>query len=398
VIDPGAVQVHLIRDGRLNAFVAGGMKLFINTGLLQSSETPNEVIGVIAHEIGHIAGGHLIRRREAVEHASAEAILAMVLGAAVIAAGGGEAGAAVLQGGQALAQGALLRYSQGQENSADQAGMQFLEATGQSARGLLALFHKLEDQEALVSSRQSPYLRTHPLTRERIRAVEHQIAVSPNSNRPDPPERLQAHSRMVAKLDGFLGAPAKVLSAYPESENSVAAHYARAVAFHRMSDIGHALAEVDALIEAQPDDPYFHELKGQILFEQGRVADAVAPYQRAVALAPDEPLLREGLARALIEVGDGVSLDEAVKQLRFAAGVEPTYAPHWHFLGIALGRTGRIAESALAFAERSLLNQQYAEARFHAEKALQGLNAGSPSWLRAQDILNETQNRKEASE
>lgn len=394
-IDVNAVKVHIVNDDRLNAFVAGGMNLFINTGLLQSSETPNEVIGVIAHEIGHIEGGHLIRRQEALENATAESILATVLGAVVIAAGGGGAGAVVIQGGQEAAMRGLLRYSQGQESAADQAGMRYLDATGQSVRGLLALFHKLESQELLSSARQSPYLRTHPLTRERLRTVEHHVSTSPYADVVDPPERIEAQARMAAKLKGFINLPSSVFRAYPETDKSLPARYARAVAYHHSADLTNALAEIDSLIAERPDDPYFHELKGQILFEQGHLAESVEPYQRSVELAPNEPLLRLGLGRALIEAGDDASLAGAIEHLRVAASTEPTYASHWHFLGVALGRKGDLAESSLAFAERSLLNRQYSEATFHAEKASAGLKTGSPQWLRAQDILNAARNQRE---
>jgi predicted Zn-dependent protease len=396
-IDVNAVKVHLVNDDRVNAFVAGGMNLFINTGLLQLSETPNVVIGVIAHEIGHIEGGHLIRRQEALENATAETILATVLGAMVIAAGGGGAGAAVIQGGQEAAMRGMLRYSQGQESSADHAGLRYLNATHQSARGLLTLLHKLASQEQLTSARQSPYLRTHPLSRERLLSVEHEVSISPYSDVVDPPERMEAQARMAAKLIGFINQPSKVLRIYPETDKSLPARYARAIAYHRSADLTRALREIDGLIAERPNDAYFYELKGQILFEQGHLAESVGPYQRSVELAPNEPLLRLGLGRALIEAGDAASLASAVEHLRAATQAEPTYPVPWHFLGVALGRKGDLAGSSLAFAERSLLNAQYSEAAFHAEKAEAGLKTGSPQWLRAQDILNAARNQREAN-
>ncbi len=397
-LDVDAVKIHLVNDGRINAFVAGGLNLFINTGLLEASDTSNEVIGVIAHELGHIEGGHLIRRKEAMEHATAEAILAMVLGTVVAAAGGGEAGAVIYQGGSEIAQRGLLRYSQSQESAADQAGVRYLDATGQSARGLLKLFGKLEDLDLLSSSRQSPYTRTHPLTRERIRFVEHHVAASQFSDAPDPPDRLQAHARMVAKLVGFLETPERALKFYPVTDKSLAGRYARAVAYHRKADLPSALAEIDSLIGESPNDPYFHELKGQILFEQGQIKNAIEPYRRSVELAPREPMLRAELGRVLIESGDETALPVAIENLRLAAAAEPTYASHWHFLGVALGRHGDLAESSLAFAERAILNGHGPEAQFHAQKAVSGLTAGSPQWLRAQDILNEADNIKNAAE
>ncbi|MGD9535872.1 MAG: M48 family metalloprotease [Alphaproteobacteria bacterium] len=393
-----AVSIHLVNDGRINAFVAGGLNLFINTGLIEASDTPNEIIGVIAHEIGHIEGGHLIRRQEAVENATAEAILAMVLGAVVSAAGGGQAGGVIMQSGTDIAQAGLLRYTRTQESSADQAAVRYLDATGQSARGLLELFHKLEDQDLLSSSRQSPYLRTHPLTRERMSFVEHHVAQSRFSDAPDPPERVEAHRRMVAKLVGFLEPQATVFKLYPTTDTSVPARYARAVIYHRLVDLPNALKEVDSLIAEAPDDPYFHELKGQILFEQGKVKESVAPYQRAAELAPNQPMIRHELGRALIEAGGDQSLPLAIENLKVAAAAEPTYPSHWHFLGVALGRHGEQAESSLAFAEAAILTGRGPEARFHAERALAGLEAGTPQWMRAQDIINEADNRKTAAD
>jgi predicted Zn-dependent protease len=393
-----AVAIHLVNDSRINAFVAGGLNLFINTGLIEASATPNEVIGVIAHEIGHIEGGHLIRRQEAIENATAEAILAMVLGTAVAAAGGGQAGSAIMHGGTEIAQRGLMRYSRTQESSADQAAMRYLDATGQSAKGLLKLFEKLEDQDLLSSSRQSPYLRSHPLTRERISFAEHYVAQSPFADAVDPPERLAEHQRMVAKLVGFLETPDTAFRLYPTTDTSVPARYARAATYHRLADLPNALKEIDSLIDEFPNDPYFHELKGQILFEQGRVQESIAPYQRATELAPQEPLIHFGLGRSLIEAGDEGSLPRAIENLKVAAAAEPTYPPYWHFLGVALGRHGELAESSLAFAEAALLNGRGPEARFHAQRAVDGLRPGTPQWIRAQDILNEADNRKEAAD
>ncbi len=397
-LDVDAVKIHLVNDGRLNAFVAGGLNLFINTGLLEASETPNEVIGVIAHELGHIEGGHLVRRQEAIENATAEAILAMVLGTAVAAAGGGGAGAIIYQGGTDIAQRGLMRYSQTQESAADQAAIRYLDATEQSARGLQKLFGKLEDLDLLSSSRQSPYGRTHPLTRERIRFVEHHIASSPHADAPEPAERLQSHARMVAKLIGFLETPDLALKLYPVTDKGLPARYARAVAYHRQAELPKALAEIDSLIAENPNDAYFHELKGQILFERGQIKDAIEPYRRATELAPSEPLLRAELARVLIEAGEQTALPLAIENLRLAVRGEPTYAPHWHHLGVALGRNSELAESSLAFAETAILSGRGPEARFHAQKAVAGLKAGSPQWLRAQDILNEADNIKAAAE
>ena len=384
----GAVRLHIVNDRNINAFVAGGLNLFLSSGMLAAAEEPGEIIGVIAHEIGHIAGGHLVRTREEIENVSAEMILATVLGAGAIIAGEGEVGSAILSGGQTLAQQSFLSYSRTQEQNADQAAIRLLESTGQSAEGLLRMFQRLEERERLSHADANPYLRTHPLTRERIRFVRDYV--EGEGSRPEPaPEALRAaHSRMAAKLRGFLDPPEKTLQAYPADDESIPARYARAIAYYRIPDLAQSLAALDALLALAPDDPWFHELKGQVLFENGRVRDAIVPYSRAVALQDDAPLLRLGLARAQIETGDAALLPSAIEHLEAATRLERTEAQYWYQLGIARGRLGERPASSLAFAEAAYLRGALGEALRHATLAAEGLPYGSARWLRAEDIRN----------
>jgi len=382
-----AVKVHIVDDSRLNAFVAGGMNLFVNTGLLMSSDTPDAIIGVFAHETGHIAGGHLARTREAIENATAEAMLAYILGAAAILAGGGQAGGAIMGSGTAIAQQSLFRYSQSQEQSADQAAVGYLRDIGRSAEGMLDIFYKLEDQELLVAERQDPYLRSHPLTRDRISFVRNFVETSTYPTITSDEAELLAHRRMVAKLYAYLNSPGKTLRIYREDDTSLTARYARAIAYYRIPDVERAIRELDGLLLEFPDDPWFQELKGQILFENGHIALSIPPYEKAVALRPDEPLLRLGLARALIEINEPGFTKKAIDHLVIATRAEPNYAPHWHFLGIAYGRDEQLAQSSLALAEASLLRGELAEANYHAERAKRGLPVGAPAYLRAEDII-----------
>ena len=386
-LDAGSVKVHIVDDSRLNAFVAGGMNLFVNTGLLMSSYSPDAIIGVFAHETGHIAGGHLARTREAIENATAEAMLAYILGAAAILAGGGQAAGAIMGTGTAIAQQSIIRYSQSQEQSADQAGVGYLRAIGRSANGMLDIFYKLEDQELLVAERQDPYLRSHPLTRDRISFVRNFVETSTYPIITSDEAELLAHRRMVAKLYAFLNSPGRTLREYRENDKSLTARYARAIAYYRIPDVERAIGELDGLLREFPDDPWFHELKGQILFENGQIALSIPSYEKAVALRPDEPLLRLGLARALIEISEPGFTKKAIDHLIIAARAEPNYAPHWHFLGIAYGRDEQLAQSSLALAEASLLRGELAEANYHAERAKRGLPVGAPAFLRAEDIL-----------
>ena len=385
-----AVRLHIVNDSNINAFVAGGPNLFLSSGMLSAAEEPGEIVGVLAHEIGHIAGGHLVRTRDAMEDASAEMILATVLAAGAIIAGEGEVGSAIISGGQALAQQSFLRYSREQEQSADQAAVRLLERTGQSAAGLLRMFQRLEERERLALSEENSYARTHPLTRERIRFIRDHVERDERDAGDAPDARGIAHRRMVAKLKGFLDPPEATFRAYPEEDESTEARYARAIAYYRIPDLKRALAALDALLADYPDDPWFHELKGQVLFENGRVSEAIPPYERAVALKGDAAPLRLGLARAQIESGEAESLASAIENLEAATRLEPKAPQHWYQLGIARGRAGERPASSLAFAEAAYLRGDAERAYYHATLAAEGLPYGSAGWLRAEDILNAT--------
>ena len=383
-----AVRLHIVNDPSINAFVAGGPNLFLSSGMLAAAEEPGEIIGVLAHEIGHIAGGHLVRTRDAMEDASAEMILATVLAAGAIIAGEGEVGSAIISGGQALAQQSFLRYSREQEQSADQAAVRLLERTGQSAAGLLRMFQRLEERERLAISEVNSYARTHPLTRERIRFIRDHVQRNDRASGSAPDAHMTAHRRMVAKLKGFLDPPEATFRAYPDEDQSTEARYARAIAYYQVPDLERALTALDALLADFPDDPWFHELKGQVLFENGRVSEAIAPYERAVALKGDAGLLRLGLARAQIEAGNAGLLASAIEILEAATRLEPKVPQHWYQLGIARGRAGEHPASSLAFAEAAYLRGDAERAHYHATLAAEGLPHGSAGWLRAEDILN----------
>lgn len=400
-LNTDSVEVHLVNDSSLNAFVAGGQKIFINTGMILKADHPGQVSGVIAHEAGHIAGGHLARAQEALRNATAQSILAAVLGAAaVMAAAGGDAGVggAAVVGGATVGQRSILQYSRTQEAAADQAAIRYLEASGQSGRGLVEILQKLGNQNALLPSSQGVYARSHPLSQDRVAALQRDVEASRFAAVQATAEQVAAFERMKAKLQGYLGRHAVTLRMYPESDTSIAGHYARAFAHHRRPDVRRALAEADTLIELMPDDPYFNELRGQILFENGRVAEAVPPYERAVLLAPEEPLLRIGLARAQIALNEPARNKEAIEHLERAVRIDRTIISAWHQLAIAYGRDKRFGLSSLASAERAFLSGRIDEARGHAARAEATLPVGSPGALRAQDILNAARREGKAAE
>ncbi|MGH7060287.1 MAG: M48 family metalloprotease, partial [Stellaceae bacterium] len=297
-LDPDAVHVYLVADGSINSFVAGGQNIFINSGLLLRAKTPNQLIGVLSHETGHIAGGHLYKGAEAMRNASIEEIIAMIAGAAATAASRGTGGGAALLGAAGVGQRAMAQFSLGQEATADHAALNYLDATHQSARGLLEFFEVLQGEEFLSGESRDPYLIDHPLTEERIRYVREHVERSPYSNAPDTAANIAMLARMKVKLSAFVQPPSTTLASYPASDQSVLARYARAIAYYRIPQLDQALPIIEGLIRQYPSDPYFRELKGQMLFENGRIGDAIGPYQEAVRLAPAAALLRIGLAQA----------------------------------------------------------------------------------------------------
>lgn len=381
------VRIYIVKDDTLNAFVAGGQKLFINTGLILGSDNAEQVIGVIAHETGHIAGGHLSRVHDALSKSSVASILSMVLGsAAAIATGRGDVGAAVIAGGQSMAARNFLAYSRVQESSADHAAMKYLDETGYSARGLLNFMEKLGDQELLSPAQQDPYVRTHPLTRDRMDALAHHVAQSPNSDNPEPPNITALHERMKAKLYAFLNPMSRTLRVYKETDNSLPSRYARAVGRYREGKLSEALPLIDSLIAEEPSNPYFHELRGQMLFESARLKDAAESYGRAVQLLPDSGLIRRELARVQIEFNQRSMNDAAVINLEAALATETDSPFLWHLLAIAHGRNGDQGRSSIALAEEALLKGKPDIAEFHTGRALKLFKEGTREWLQAEDI------------
>jgi len=386
-LQPGNVQVVLIYSDEINAFVAGGQIVYIHSGLITAADNANEVQGVIAHELGHITGGHIIRINEGAQQATGIMILSLLLGAAAMAAGAGEAGMGVLAAGQQAALGTFLAYSRVQENSADQAGATYLTRAGISGRGSLAFFRRLQNLEFRLNIPQdNGYARTHPLTGERISRLEATYEADPAWDRPTDAALEARFQRVKAKLTGYVDDPRQVLTRYPESDRTVPARYARAYAWHRSAHPDRAGAEVDSLLAAAPHDPYFLELKGQILLESGHPTEALTALREAVERAPDQPLIGALLGHALIATEDNANFEEAKRVLRVAVQRDNSNPFAWYQLGIVYDREGDQPRAALATAERYNLTRQPQLALPNAEQAMMGLQVGTPDWLRAQDI------------
>ena len=381
----------LIQNRAINAFVSTGNRLFVHTGLIQQSSSASELVGVLAHETGHIAGGHLARLPEEMRNAMLRSIGAMLLGGAAAAATGQSGAlAAGMLGGQASAMSEFYAFTRSQEQAADQAGVTYLDRLGWSARGLERLLERLLEQELLAVGRQDPYFRTHPLSRDRLEFIREHLSRSPASDAPLPADLEAAFAMVRAKLDGFIDSPALTWRRYPESDRSAHARYARAVAQFRSGRIPEAVVLVDGLIAEQPSSPWLHELRGQILFEGHRLADSLAPYATAARLAPEEGLIRLGHARVLIEMGQPAQLRLALAELDAALRTERESPFVWRQVATARGRLGDMALADLALAEEAMLLGDPRAARTLAARAEAALPAG-PMRLRAQDLKNAAQ-------
>ncbi|MEQ1616970.1 MAG: M48 family metalloprotease [Terricaulis sp.] len=387
-LDPADIDLYIVQDPSVNAFVAGGQNVFVHTGLIMAARTPNEIIGVLAHETGHIAGGHGARRSQfASNQAMGPMLISLALGVLAIAGGEPAAGAALISGSQQFAMSSFVQYTQAQESSADQAGLSYLEATGQSGRGLISFFNQQIRPYEFMSRRMPPYMMTHPFASDRVEALRRGVEASPHREAVETPEVMRRFLFMQAKLIGFIRTEPQTLSRYPLSDTSQPARYARAVAYYRVSDMAHARAELEALIREEPANPYYQELMGQILFENGRAEESVAYHRRSVELAPSQPLLQINLARALREARGRSGVDESIDLLRTVTAREPDNAFAWRELALARNERGEVALAELASAEQNFALGDYGMALSFAERARRQLPRNTTDYQRAVDII-----------
>ncbi len=386
-LDPKNVDVVMINDSSINAFVAGGQAVYINSGLINEASTANEVQGVIAHELGHITGGHVIDNAGAKE-ATGFSIVSLLLAAAAAAAGAGDAAMGVLMAGQQAALGKYLAFSRGQEATADAAGAQYLAKAGITGRGSIDFFKKLENMEFRYGRKagEDQFFSTHPVSSDRIATLQDTYEKDPAWNRKPDPGLEERFQRAKAKLFGYLALPSDTLRVYPETMTSVPARYARAYAWHKEGFLAKSMAETDALLASAPDDPYFLELKGQVLLEAGKPADALAPLRRATELTGNQPLIATTFGHALIATEDQTNFAEAERVLKAAVARDRENPFAWYQLGTAYAARGDLPRAKLASAEQQVLSGRFPEALRSAESALTELPRGSPDWLRAQDI------------
>jgi predicted Zn-dependent protease len=388
------IRVVIINDRSFNAFVIDAKRIFINAGAVMEAETPNQIIGVLAHESGHIAGGHLSKMRGELANAQTAAILATLLGVGAVVATarsgnnvGGNPMAAIV-GPQNAIMRSLLSYQRQQEDQADRAGVNFLTLAHQSPKGMYDTFKRMADQQLFVAHYADPYLQSHPMANERIANLAEVAHTSPYWDKKDPPELQQRHDLARAKLFGYMDRPDAVARRYPLSDTSLAARYARAVSGYRHGDLRNALAQIDSLIQTQPSNPYFYELKGQALVEAGHGQEAVAPLRRAISLAPDPTLIRVLLGQALVSTNDTHLADEAISNLRTAVQTDAEIPDAYDQLAMAYGHKGDIADADLASAQAAFNRGNFSTARQLAGRAKGRFPVGSPGWVKADDIAS----------
>jgi predicted Zn-dependent protease len=391
------IQVTVINQAVFNAFVADGRRIFVNHGALLQSETPNQIIGVLAHETGHLAGGHLARLREQLAQAQTQMIVAMVLGIGALAAGArgasngntglANAGAAAIGGPQSMILRSLLSYQRQQEESADRAGVKFLTATGQSAKGMYETFKRFTNDSLFAAQGADPYYMSHPMPAERVAALEEIARTSPYWDKKDDPALQLRHDMMRAKISGFLERQDTVYRRYPLADNSLPARYAHAIATYLHGDLRNALGQIDSLIQVQPNNPYFYELRGQALLEGGKPSEAIVPLRKALALSNNAPLIEILLGQALVATDNKAYTEEAISTLRNAMAREAEQPLGYMQLAMAYARKGDLAEADLASAQAAFLRGDNKTARDLASRAKTRFAVGTPGWVKADDIV-----------
>jgi predicted Zn-dependent protease len=391
------IQMVIINQGVFNAFVADGRRIFVNYGAILQSETPNQIIGVMAHETGHLAGGHLAKMREQMAQAQTQMIIAMLLGAGAMVAGaktGGSnsglsnAGAAMFSAPGEVIRRTLLSYVRQQEENADKAGVKFLTTTGQSARGMYETFKRFTDESLFAARGADPYVQSHPMPAQRVAALEELARSSPYWDKKDDPALQLRHDMVRAKISAFMERQETVYRRYPLSNNSLPARYAHAISTYLHGDLRSALAQIDALIQQQPNNPYFHEVRGQALLEGGKPQEAIAPLRKAVALSNNAPLIEMLLGQALVATTNNAYTDEAIAILRAAVARESEAPIGYTQLAMAYGRKGDYAQADLASAQAAYLRGDTKTARDLASRAKTRFAIGTPGWVKADDIVS----------
>ncbi|HRD74445.1 MAG TPA: M48 family metalloprotease [Hyphomicrobiaceae bacterium] len=391
--EKGRIRVRIVRSEVFNAFVIDGRSIYVHTGLLVQAKSPNQVIGVLAHEVGHIANGHLAALRDRIQRDQTKSLLIKLLGIGLLIAGGtsgsagtSSSGSAVLSGGDEILLRSLLAERRSQESSADQSGLKYLFATRQSGRGMLETFEFFAQQEYVSDQYKDPFVRSHPVAAERLARLRDAVMASPFYGVTDPPALQLRHDLMRAKISGYLERMQIVFNKYPRTDTSLPARYARAIATFLGSGLDPALPLVDELIREKPDNPYFLEVKGDFYARSGKAALAVEPLRRSLKLAGDAPLIRTRLAEALLALEDPRFYPEILDLMRKTIIEDPDPRAYRAF-ALVNYKLGRRPQAELATAEAYFLEGDFKQAQTFARRAQAGLRNGESDWLRANEIV-----------
>jgi predicted Zn-dependent protease len=390
-ISPQNLRLFIIADSRLNAFVAGGSNIFINTGLITETTKPEMLLAVLAHEMGHIQAGHLISMGENIEQAQVQTIVTYLLGAAAAAAGSSDVAMALITGGGHLANRGMMAHTRGNEQAADQAAINFFEQMNLSTAGMVEMFELLRRTEKRYTTGVTvdSYARTHPLSRERITHIRAHSESSQNKSGTLSKELQQEHIQVKAKLIGFIEEPNQLLITFNQDNQSIEAKIIRSVAYMRLSLFNQAKDEVDGLIKQSPQNPYLHELKGYILYEARLYDEAIISYEYAHKLKPNNAILASDYAKSLLASNNDLHWNKAKDLLEKSSIKDPTYQPTWRNLAKIYGRGGEIGKAELCLAEIAALNQNKEELLEHLSRAKQSISKENQTdMLRLEDLEN----------
>jgi len=394
-LDP-VPRVWLVGDPEVNAFASfgdGGENIFIMSGIVLFTKTPNELIGVMAHETGHIRAGHLIRGEVGMQKAMIPMLLSMVAGVAAMIAGAGEAGMVLMGMGQAVAEGQMNAFTRVQESTADQIALKLLLATHQSPMGLYHTFERFADEEAQSAYKIDPYAVNHPVGQTRLADIQSGVDSSPYRDVKDSPAVTHTFEMVQAKLAGYTLPIQEALNRYPASDNSEPARYAHTMIYLRQPQLQKALDAAGSLIKDEPNNPYFYEVLGQIYLSMAKPMQAIPAYQKAVNFKPMAPQLRLALATAQLATENPAFAQSALANLKVASMVENDDVFTWYETAQAYSNLKNQPMADLATAEAYYNGGDMKKAYIFASRAQHALTQGSADWEQANDIMGAAQSQ-----
>lgn len=388
-LDPDSIKIIIVNDSSINAFVSGGQKLFIHTGLINEADDVSGLIGVIAHETGHIKGAHVIQKDQNIKEANIGSIAGYVLGLGTVLAGAPpEAGMAIGSAGQNIAARNFLSYSREYENAADTVALTVLKEINISPKGLIEILRRLQAKQKISGDISDPYLLTHPVSEERINYIQTFIRDNPGVDKTVPQDLENRFKMVKAKVMGFLSDPDKT-RAYYQGQTGKDAIYARAIAFHKEAKFAESSVLVDQLISSEPENPYFNELKAQFLFEKGDIEQSIEQYRKVLALLGNSALIRLKLSESLLATNSQKNWQEATGQLKAALAQEPRNITTLEKLGIAYGKLNKLGDSYLYLAESAVISENRINAKKYLALAEQNIDKKSQNEVKLNDLKKE---------